>query len=102
MEKKQDLRVVKTLEAIKKAFFGLLEEKVFESIKIKDITEKHGLTVARFTLITMINTIVCPAMNRNLWKESSTLRKDMIRQREPLTSRTIRSRLQLKFFNTFI
>jgi len=40
MEKKQDLRVVKTLEAIKKAFFELLEEKGFEAITIKDITEK--------------------------------------------------------------
>ena len=49
----------------------------------------------------MINTIVRPAMNRNLWKESSTLRKDMIRQREPLTSRTIRS-IASEIFNTFI
>jgi AcrR family transcriptional regulator len=48
MEKKQDLRVVKTLEAIKKAFFELLEEKGFEAITIKDITEKARINRGTF------------------------------------------------------
>ena len=48
MEKKQDLRIVKTREAIKEAFIELIEEKGFEAITIKDITEKARINRGTF------------------------------------------------------
>ena len=78
MEKKQDLRVVKTREAIQNAFVQLIEEKGFEAMTIKDITEKARINRGTFYAHYRTNTIACPAMNRNCWKASSTLRKNMI------------------------
>ena len=48
MEKRQDLRVVKTREAIKNAFVQLIEEKGFESMTIKDITKKARINRGTF------------------------------------------------------
>jgi len=48
MEKKQDLRVVKTREAIQNAFVQLIEEKGFEAMTIKDITEKARINRGTF------------------------------------------------------
>ena len=48
MEKKQDLRVTKTLEAIRDALIQLMEEKGFEAITIKDITAKARINRSTF------------------------------------------------------
>mgnify|MGYP002619860690 CR=1 FL=1 len=48
MEKKQDLRVIKTLEAIRNALIQLMEEKGFEAVTIKDITEKARINRSTF------------------------------------------------------
>jgi AcrR family transcriptional regulator len=48
MEKKQDLRVTKTLEAIRNALIQLMEEKGFEAVTIKDITEKARINRSTF------------------------------------------------------
>lgn len=48
MEKKQDLRIIKTREAIKEAFIQLVAEKGFESLTIKDITGKARINRGTF------------------------------------------------------
>lgn len=48
MEKKQDLRIIKTREAIKEAFIQLVAEKGFEALTIKDITEKARINRGTF------------------------------------------------------
>lgn len=48
MDKKQDLRIVKTREAIKEAFIELIEEKGFDALTIKDITEKARINRGTF------------------------------------------------------
>ena len=48
MEKKQDLRVTKTHEAIKKALIQLMEEKGFEAMTVKDIAEKARINRSTF------------------------------------------------------
>ncbi len=40
MEKKVDRRIIKSKKAIREAFFGLLQEKDFKDITIKDISER--------------------------------------------------------------
>ncbi len=40
MEKKVDRRIIKSKKAIREAFFGLLQEKKFNEITIKDISER--------------------------------------------------------------
>lgn len=48
MEKKQDLRIIKTREAIKEAFIQLVAEKGFEALTVKDLTEKARINRGTF------------------------------------------------------
>lgn len=48
MEKKTDLRVIKTREAIKEAFIALVEQKGFEAMTVKDITERARMNRGTF------------------------------------------------------
>lgn len=50
MEKKEDLRVIKTKQAIRQTFFELLEEKTFEKISVSDITGRAMINRATFYL----------------------------------------------------
>lgn len=50
MNKKTDLRVVKTKAALRKAFVHLLDQKPFEQISIKDITEAAMINRSTFYL----------------------------------------------------
>ena len=53
---KEDLRVIKTKEAIKNAFISLIEEKGFENIKIIDIARRANVnrnTICNIFVISM-------------------------------------------------
>ena len=50
MLKKEDLRIIKTRNAIKDAFFALLNEKTFEKITVADIAEKAVINRGTFYL----------------------------------------------------
>lgn len=48
MDKKQDLRVIKTRESLQNAFFQLLGDKSFYDIKIKEICERAKINKTTF------------------------------------------------------
>lgn len=41
MDKKTDLRVLRTKQSIRKAFFELIQEKGYEAITIQDIADQY-------------------------------------------------------------